>query len=58
MKESNSIMHTLLTFFPHYKINFDLDDCDRILRVDAPMICIEKIISLLQSHGYQCEVLD
>jgi hypothetical protein len=58
VKESNYIVRTLLSFFPHYKINFDLDDCDKILRVDAPVICIEKIIQLLQSFGYQCEILE
>ena len=36
--------------------NFDLDDCDRVLRVDA--VCRpEDVIRLLNSAGYSCAEL-
>lgn len=45
--------------FAHYKANFDLSDCDRILRiksnngiVDAP-----AVIELLQRFGYNAAIL-
>ena len=55
--QANSILISLLNKFPSHKINFYLDDCDKVLRVQGKDICIEKIISLLNTNGYQCEVL-
>jgi len=43
--------------FPFLKINFDLDDCDNILRVEGERVCVETIIELLTSSGFECEVL-
>ena len=48
----------LLAHFPHHKINFDLQDCDRILRVEGAEISREKIIELITSEGFQCHVLE
>ena len=39
------------------KINFDLEDCDKILRVEGKKICVESIIEILSTHGLECEVL-
>jgi len=43
--------------FPLCTINFDLDDCDKILRVEGGDICTTTIIELLSLQGYLCEVL-
>lgn len=41
------------------KINFDLEDCDKILRiVGTNKAKSQYIISHLQQLGYQCEILD
>jgi hypothetical protein len=39
------------------KINFDLEDCDKILRVEGDQICVETIVEILNCHGLKCEVL-
>lgn len=39
------------------KINFDLEDCDRILRVEAESISYQTIIELLNKNGFLAEVL-
>jgi hypothetical protein len=39
------------------RINFDLEDCDRILRIEGDVICQETVIRLLRDNGYECEVL-
>ena len=39
------------------KINFDLEDCDKILRIEGKQVCVNTIIEILNSHGLQCEVL-
>lgn len=51
------IIEKLLEHFPNSSINFDLEDCDKILRIHAPSISNTKIIAVLNLHGYQCEVL-
>lgn len=48
----------LSVHFPHCKINFDLQDCDNILRVEGKQIVPEEIIELVTVHGYECQVLD
>lgn len=51
------IIEKLLEHFPNSSINFDLEDCDKILRIHAPTISNTKIIAILNSHGYFCEAL-
>ena len=55
---ANLLTAKLLTQFPQYKINFDLQDCDNILRVEGKQVAPEKIIEVVSVHGCQCEVLD
>jgi len=45
--------------FPGYKANFDLEDCDRILRVRSVTGSVESchLISLLKEKGFNAEVL-
>ncbi|MEO6818926.1 MAG: hypothetical protein ABI204_04315 [Ginsengibacter sp.] len=39
------------------KWNFDLEDCDKILRIDSDEETVLPIINLLKSHQYDCEEL-
>jgi hypothetical protein len=39
------------------KWNFDLDDCDKILRIETPMENSDLVISLLKENGFDCEEL-
>ncbi|MES2004162.1 MAG: hypothetical protein V4450_06540 [Bacteroidota bacterium] len=55
--ESGRIIQQLLQHYPYNRINFDLSDCDRILRVEGESVCPDKIKDLLFSAGYLCEVL-
>ncbi|MES2004650.1 MAG: hypothetical protein V4450_09015 [Bacteroidota bacterium] len=43
---------------PHAKWNFDLGDCDRILRIDGPAHVSSKVIETLQQQGFDCVELD
>lgn len=38
--------------------NFDLDDCDNILRIEAGNISPRHIESILQTAGYVCRELE
>ena len=54
---SELLIQQLEDQFPDSLINFDMEDCDKILRVEARTITPEKIIQILNSNGYSCEVL-
>jgi hypothetical protein len=45
--------------FADYKVNFDLHDCDKILRVKSATKSIEpqSLINFLQDFGFHAEVL-
>ena len=47
----------LLLLFPESKINFDLDDCDRILRVESAIENGKKIEEEISKRGFYCEEL-
>jgi hypothetical protein len=52
------LLNELHTHFPDTLFNFDLDDCDKILRAECNPILPAKIIEFLNSKGYWCEVLE
>ena len=53
-----TLLKVLSRQFPLLKINIDLDDCDKVLRVEGHNISPKKIIEILHVNGYQCEMLE
>ncbi len=43
---------------PNEKWNFDLEDCDKILRIDCEENIALKIVDLLNIHKFNCEELE
>jgi hypothetical protein len=43
---------------PKAKWNFDLEDCDKILRIDSEENIVLKITDLLTIHKFNCEELE
>ncbi len=37
--------------------NFDLEDCDKILRVESLTNVCDEVVEILQEHGFECEEL-
>jgi hypothetical protein len=56
--DAKKIISALQVFLPLAKINFDLEDCDKILRIESSFIDIEKVILLLNKSKFQCESLE
>lgn len=56
--EADKVLRLLAHEFPDFKVNFDLEDCDKILRVKGTFIDPMTIIERLTSQGYFCEILD
>jgi hypothetical protein len=58
-QEQVSEVKPLLTAVPAINDwNFDLDDCDNILRIEADDISPRYIESLLQTAGFDCRELE
>src|SRR4051812_26843892 len=57
--DAHVLLHHIHQAFMHYKANFDLDDCDRILRVKCSAGFVDPvlIINLIKELGFQAEVL-
>jgi hypothetical protein len=56
--KADEIISMLSHHFPGCKINFDLQDCDNILRVKGDDIFVSQIIQLVSSTGSACALLD
>lgn len=59
-KDAAKIVTSLLALYPVYKINFDLEDEDNILRVEADQFEIETgdIIRYMIDLDYSCERIE
>jgi hypothetical protein len=53
------IIRQLQQMLPDAKINFDLYDCDRILRIASPdgFIDVEQVISIVNANNCSAEIL-
>ncbi|MGZ3986572.1 MAG: hypothetical protein ACXVMN_11295 [Flavisolibacter sp.] len=56
--EAQQLTALLLLHFPGARINFDLQDQDRILRVEARNCLPDKIERLVKESGFHCRVLE
>lgn len=52
------LQSVLVETFPSMKINFDLEDCDKVLRVEGREVEALQIIGIVKEKGFECEVLD
>lgn len=52
---ADEIAGHLLKLFSGGKVNFDLEDCDKILRVENESI---KVKTFLYEKGFNCEILE
>lgn len=52
------IFEHLHAIWPDARIVFDLEDCDKILKIENSEIDSEGVIHLVAKHGYQCEILE
>lgn len=56
--DKNYVIAIIQTQFPDYKINFDLEDCDKILRVEGIDLECGNIIDFVNCLGYTCVRLE
>lgn len=56
-EHSEMLIDQLINRIPNSQINFDLEDCDKILRIEAESVSNQLIIEILHRNGYHAEVL-
>jgi hypothetical protein len=58
-RHATLLVETVQQAFPNYQANFDLEDCDKILRVrcDHAVVKAAEVIRLLKGFGFDSEVL-
>lgn len=56
--QAERITKKLLECLPDHDVHFDLEDHEKILRVEASVIDKNSIISVLTTHGFICETLE
>jgi len=52
------IVRMLRDHFPNARINFDLSDCDKVLRLEGENLAIGKVVHLVNEQGFLCSVLE
>ncbi len=58
-KQAKFVLNHIHEAYPEYSANFDLDDCDNILRVECHThsVSADALIALLKIFGFTAEVL-
>ncbi len=59
-REASKLQKRITNLFPSCNVNFDLEDCDKVLRVcnHHGTIEAERIIKIISELGYEVEVLE
>ena len=56
-EDAAQIVNLLQEYFPNHHINFDLEDCDKILRIEGVDNNHTFIKNALLQQGFICEIL-
>ncbi|MBE0392414.1 hypothetical protein [Flavobacterium sp. PL002] len=58
-KQAKEITKKIKALFSNYKINFDLEDCDHIMRVDTRCGILDNntIIEIFRENNFYIEIL-
>ncbi|MBD3583166.1 hypothetical protein [Flavobacterium selenitireducens] len=55
--QAEAMIARLRDYAPASSITFDLEDCDKVLRVESAILEVSAVISCMQAHGFECEIL-
>lgn len=56
--EANGLKELLQGHFPSSRINFDLHDADKVLRIEGTDFTTEAVILIVSKKGIVCRLLD
>ena len=55
---AQNLVVQLQIIIPDFKINFDLEDCDNILRLCGNRNVSQLVINHMQSEGFECKEIE
>lgn len=55
--QKEGISKLLEKHFPTCHWSFDLEDCDKVLRIESSFEVTQQVIQLMQENGFLCEEL-
>jgi hypothetical protein len=58
VSQAKNLIALLLNHFPESKINVDLHDCDKVLRVEGRNFLPATIMMLVKENGFMCSLLE
>lgn len=58
LSQATRLIALLLNHFPDTKINVDLHDCDKVLRIEGHNFAPTHVMTLVREHGFMCNVLE
>lgn len=60
LKSADELLNHINTHFPAYQVNFDLSDCDRILRIKNASGDVEagRVVEMIIRLGHKAERLE
>ena len=56
--QARQLIEILSRHFPACKINFDLHDRDKILRIEGDHFLVESVRMIVEENGCACEILE
>lgn len=56
--QAEQIKEMLWIILGYERVNFDLGDCDKILRIDEPRVETEHVIGILVNAKFYCKTLE
>lgn len=57
-KQAREILSRISEVFPEANASFDLEDCDKILRIESEGISSEPVIELISNAGFSGDELE
>lgn len=56
-EQAQEIVSALQQYFPGSRVTIDLDDCDKVLRINHTMVQPKEVIQLVSAKGFECSML-
>ena len=58
ISQAKKVLDLLNNYFPGNRINFDLQDSDKVLRIEGDAFRSTEVIMLVKQSGFTCNILD
>ncbi len=58
LREAKILIDKIVHQFPLYQVTFDLEDCDKVLRIEGTLVNALQISTILNNSNYQCSILE